>query len=978
MTPERWQQVKQIFQSAIERPPAERDGFISEACANDPALRSEVESLISSHDQAGHSIQAMAAEAATEMLADHSKGTIVGKQIGHYQVRNLIGSGGMGEVFLALDTSLRRKVALKLLRSEFTRNEDRLRRFELEARAASALNHPNILTIHEIGQVGSLHFMATEYVEGETLRQRTARARLTLGEALDIGVQVASALAAAHQAGIIHRDIKPDNIMVRTDGYVKVLDFGLAKLTEATTVDTSAPTRHKVETEPGVVMGTYSYMSPEQARGLAVDARTDIWSLGVVIYEMVTGRAPFEGETSSDVIVSILDREPPPMAQFSSEVPLESQRIVHEALRKDKEERYQEIKHMLIDLKSLKQDVDLEAGRGYSRRSDLSERGVGTRSEVAPARHARPWWRANSLILLVAGSALAISTLAWLYFPRPSTNPMMPPMKTISFTSSPGRKEWPAFSPDGKQLAFSWNGEKEDNFDIYVKPIDAGAPLRLTNHPGVDSSPTWSPDGRYIAFTRYYKEESGIFTVPALGGPERKLLALSNLILSYPVTSLIVVWSPDGKYLAFIDKSWLEESTSISLLSIEDRERRRLTSPPAQYLGDWRPAFSPDGQTLAFIRWSSEDVGDIYLVPIQGGEPRRLTFDNTWINDLAWTADGQSIVFASPRSGGHRLWKVSASGGTPEPLPLGGDNPLPSDMQFSISRKGHRLAYSILLDNPDIWRIEMPSKGRRTSSMPLISSSQIEFGPQFSPDGQKVVFQSERSGSMQIWVCTRDGSNAIQLTSMSGPLAGTPRWSPDGRQIAFDARVGGNSDIYVINAEGGQPRQLTTETSNDVVPSWSRDGRWIYFCSNRSGTQQVWKVPADGGEAVQVTKGGGFAAFESPDSKFLYYCKFDVAGLWRIPVSGGEESLVLDQPKQGYWGYWAVVDRGIYFIDPETKPHATIKFFSFATHRVTQIAAIEKELWQWVPGLAVSPDGRSVLYAQVDRRGSDIMLVENF
>src|SRR5882724_12670778 len=288
MTPERWQQLKQIFQSALERNPAERSAFLNQACADDPALRSEVESLISSHDQAGDSIEAMAAEAATEMLDDEQP--ILGKHISHYEVLSLLGRGGMGEVFLAQDASLGRKVALKLLRSDFTRIEERLRRFQQEARAASALNHPNILTIHEIGHDGSLHFMATEYVEGETLRQHLSRARITVGQTLDVAVQVASALAAAHEAGIIHRDIKPENIMVRTDGNVKVLDFGLAKLAQPKTIDTAAPTLPKVETEPGVVMGTVSYMSPEQARGLTVDTRTDIWSLGVMIYEMAAGR----------------------------------------------------------------------------------------------------------------------------------------------------------------------------------------------------------------------------------------------------------------------------------------------------------------------------------------------------------------------------------------------------------------------------------------------------------------------------------------------------------------------------------------------------------------------------------------------------------------------------------------------------------------------------------------------------------------
>src|SRR5437867_164306 len=361
MTPARWQQVKQIFQSAIERPPSERDGFISEACADDRELRSEVESLISSHDQAGDSIEAMAAEAATEMLADEQPGPTLGKHIGHYEVLSLLGRGGMGEVFLAHDTSLGRKVALKLLRSDFTRNEERLRRFRQEARAASALNHPNILTIHEIGHDGSLHFMATEYVEGETLRQHLSRARLTVGQTLDVAVQVASALAAAHQAGIIPRDIKPENTMVRTDGNVKVLDFGLAKLTEPKTIDTAAPTLLKVETEPGVVMGTLSYMSPEQARGVAVDARTDIWSLGVMIYEMAAGRQPFEGETASDVMSWILQKEPLPLAHSWPQVPAELERIVRKALRKDKEERYQTVRDLLIDLRNLRKELELSA-----------------------------------------------------------------------------------------------------------------------------------------------------------------------------------------------------------------------------------------------------------------------------------------------------------------------------------------------------------------------------------------------------------------------------------------------------------------------------------------------------------------------------------------------------------------------------------------------------------------------------------------
>ena len=360
MTPDRWQQITSIFQAVLDRPPGERAAFVDERCAGDEELQREVQDMLSSHEQASGFIEEPAMNVAARLTPNGP--SLVGKLISHYRVLSLVGSGGMGEVYLAEDTGLGRRVALKLLPEDVAKDRQRVNRLQQEARAASNLNHPNILTIHEIGQVGSRHFIATEFIDGETLRQRLNKEPMELGALLQVAVDIASALAAAHAAGIIHRDIKPDNVMIRRDRIVKVLDFGLAKLTprNAASVETEDPTKLLVNTEPGVVMGTANYMSPEQARGVEVDARTDIWSLGAVLYEMVTGHVPFEGETPTDVLSLILQKQPPPIARYSADVPEELERIITKSLVKDRDDRYQTIKDLLIDLQRLRRQLDLK------------------------------------------------------------------------------------------------------------------------------------------------------------------------------------------------------------------------------------------------------------------------------------------------------------------------------------------------------------------------------------------------------------------------------------------------------------------------------------------------------------------------------------------------------------------------------------------------------------------------------------------
>jgi Tol biopolymer transport system component/predicted Ser/Thr protein kinase len=888
---------------------------------------------------------------------------MLGQTISHYQVLEKLGEGGMGVVYKAKDTHLGRLVAIKVLPAERVANPERKRRFIQEAKAASALNHPNIVTIHEIACEDGRDFIVMEYVAGKTLDQLIGRKGLKLSETLKYSIQMADALAVAHAAGIVHRDLKPANVMVTEKGLVKVLDFGLAKLTEAAPGDEAGETLSAAEeaphTEEGAILGTVAYMSPEQAEGKKVDARSDIFSFGSLLYEVITGRRAFRGETKVSTLSAILKEEPQPPSSVAEDVPRDLEKIVARCMRKDPGRRFQLMEDVKIALEELKEE------------SDSGRLATGAPAQLAAAQ--KPPNRLLAAGLLALGLAL-IGAGIWLRVFHPGVTDGPPP-RVVPLTSYPGLEIQPALSPDGKQVAFAWNGEKEDNYDIYVKLVDAGTPLRLTTNPQPDCSPAWSPDGRYIAFLRWSPKGAEVYVIPALGGSERKLAQTAAIVdwTGAASTGGRLSWSPDGRSLAVVDRSSPKEPNSIYLLSTETREKRRLTLPPAGYAGDVYPALSPDGGTLAFVRIRGAAAQDVYLEAFGGGkpsaEPRRLTFDERYVNGIDWTPDGRSILFSSNRSGTYEMWRIPASGGQPERLAFGdGHHP-------SISRDGHRLAFARSSSNYNIWRASGPGAAeKRTPPTKLIASTQGEYQPQFSPDGKRIAFGSDRSGSSEIWVADSEGLNPVQLTSFGGPAVGSPRWSPDGRWIAFDSSKEGQRDIYVVSAEGGAARRLTTDPSQDVRPSWSGDGRWIYFGSNRSGDWQVWKLSAEGGSAVQVTRKGGREAFEAPDGRFLYYTKFGVAGIWRVPVDGGEETQVLDR---GLQSYWTLTSQGIYVRTWKPPLAPVIELYSFATGRLARVAELAKGK-DYSLGLSVSPDDKWILYTQLDRVDSDLMLVENF
>jgi Tol biopolymer transport system component len=381
--------------------------------------------------------------------------------------------------------------------------------------------------------------------------------------------------------------------------------------------------------------------------------------------------------------------------------------------------------------------------------------------------------------------------------------------------------------------------------------------------------------------------------------------------------------------------------------------------------------FSPIENVLAFSRSSALGAADIYFLRLDGRDPQRVTFDNLKVHGLAWAADGRRIIYSSNRGGNFNLWQIATTGGAPERVTLGGR----SLEEPSISRSGNRLAYQDWSSDTNIWRLDLFRAGEAAPAA-IITSTQWDWNPQFSPDGAHIAFVSDRSGGAEIWISDRDGTQPVQLTSFSGPYVNTPRWSPDSRYLVFNAPVDGNTELYIIGKNGGLPRRLTQSPGEKRAASWSRAGSWIYYSSNRSGDWQVWRMPVDGGEAMQITSRGGFASFESPDGKWLYFTKQAMPGLWRAPAGGGEEALVFAELHPVDWENWVVSAQGIYFVDRADPDRPQLAFFDLATGRSRIIAPLPRLLYK--SGLTLSPDGRTLLYTQIDHNESDLMLVENW
>lgn len=861
MEPERWQRIEQLYYSALEREAEQRAAFLSEASANDAGLRQEVEVLLAANDQAGDfmAIPALEQEAlniASEQLSGMI-GVEAGQEVSHYTILSRIGAGGMGEVFLAQDNILERRVALKLLPIGFTEDAERFNRFIREAKTASALNHPNIITIYEIGEastaLGKIQFIATEFIEGETLRTWVVDDETRLREVLNIAIQVASALAAAHRAGVVHRDVKPENVMVRPDGLVKVLDFGLAKLTSQPQGGVNADARrpvNAVETQPGMILGTLRYMSPEQARGRSVDARSDIFSLGVLLYELLTSRPLFAGETDADVVAAIIHEEAPPLAEHLSQVPPELERIVQKALAKNAERRYHDARDLQTDLQSLRQESELSARRASSTFASTDKPAALNSSGMTEPRFSMRQLLSGVVIaLLIAGATwLMVRGTGQVETPPPES---LKNVEVVTWQSAPGDGySVGAFSHDGKWVAFT--STKGGAKNIWVKQSASGDAEASTKDRFENENPIWSPDGDEIAFISMRDGQFSIWRKPPFGGSPKRLMKLAmdegNVKLER--------WSNNGSRIYY------ESNRNLFALNVNSGQTNQLTHLDSNEVIAFSLSVSVDEQHVAYVTRSDTGGATLNVLPLRGGTARTIAQMNGNARNTVWHPDGKRVFYSADVDGTYQIFVADMDGHKPVQLSLGEKD----SMVLDVSADGSKLLYGSSREESDIWGVNVATGEEFTVASDLSS----ELWPNVSPINKTVAYQAIRNLS--------EGNNILHSAILTKPLdssaqasvltrdAALPVWSPDAILLAFLRITRGSYGLWTISADGGEERQLTTGSvnfsGNSILPyqrietshvDWSPDSRWLVYCSDRSGQSNLWLVAADGSSDTQLT-----------------------------------------------------------------------------------------------------------------------------
>ena len=812
MNVERWQQIDELFDAVREIPSERRKDFLSEKSGGDEDLKREVLSLLEAEKQSDKFLENSAMNVAAKNLAGENnvdaRGDFLNRQIGTYKIENMLGAGGMGEVYLAQDSKLNRKVALKILPAEFVSDTERLKRFEIEARAVSALNHPNIVTIYDVGKAGGVSYISTEFVEGKTLRELIG-SNLKLKEVLAIISQAAEALAAAHNAGVVHRDIKPENIMVRPDGYVKVLDFGLAKLSETNQQNASS---HTVK---GAVMGTLAYMSPEQASGEPVGNCADVWSLGVVLYEMLTGKSPFKAANRQATLNRILSTAPRSVTSSDVSLPAELDRILEKALEKDCELRYQSAADFRTDLKRLQREIDSSPSWSVSQKNLTVESGNNKS-------------RKNLLIGAFVAFAVLLGGAAWFFFLRsgaPGDASEWERAKNIQLTDQAGTEFYPSLSPDGKSFVFA--AKTNGNFDIFLQRVGGRSPRNLTEgSKSADTQPVYSPDGKYIAFRSGGMEGGGIFVMEETSENPRRVSDFGY----HPS------WSPDGREI--VVSGWNTDLPSgkrnpseLTVINIDTGQTRILIDGFVS-----QPSWSPHGQRIAY--WVTQSGGrrDVATISAGGGEPIMVTgFAGTNWNPV-WSPDGKFLYFASDRGGSMAFWRVPIDEATGKVLgePEIVQTPAKYNRHLAFSRDGKRLIYVQTNEQSNLKAVEFDVANEKIIGEPfwITRRDQEVLQPQLSPDGQQFVMQLARLTQNDIVTVNREGAIWRDLTNDEF-FDKNARWSPDGKQIAFSSDRTGNYEIWTMNADGTNPQQKTFSNGMTASnPVWSPDGAKLSYDIN--------------------------------------------------------------------------------------------------------------------------------------------------
>lgn len=856
MNSERWKQIDKLFDAALDLPESERENFLTEKCYGDDDLKNEILKLLKA-TKTGDFLEKSAMGIAARNLAD-AKSQIgernyIGQKFGIYLIEKQIGAGGMGEVYLAKDEKLRRKVALKILPAEYTSDDERVKRFQLEARAISALNHPNIVTVFDVGTIEGINYIATEYVEGKTLREVVGNG-LKLKDILGILIQSCEALSAAHERGIIHRDIKPENIIVRPDGYVKILDFGLAKLSE---LDFNT-IRNFTKTQKGVIIGTPAYMSPEQVADEKVDHRTDLWSLGVVLYELLTGVNPYKKANRQTTFQAILSEEPPLASSLNPEIPPELDQILIKALEKDADLSYQTAWDLRADLKRIKREID----------SSPSLKSLG--GSIAQ-KHAEAKISTKILILIFAVFFLILTSVgAFLYFRKPTEKTELSPWNNAvvtQLTDFTGEESYPSISPDGKILLYS--RRTSGNLDIFWQRIGGSNAQNLTADSTFnDTQPAFSPNGEQIAF-RSDRSGGGIFVMGATGESVKRLADFG----------FTPSWSPDGKEIIFCSVDFDDpisrgRTSELWIVDLNGTKRRINTNVDAT-----QPNFSPNGRRIVFWGKDEKYQRDLWTIPAEGGEAVRLTNDEALDWNPVWSHDGKFIYFCSNRNGAFSLWRLRIDQTTGKPLgePEAISSTPAQSWLLTLSKDGKNLIYVRRTRIENIQQMEFDPKKMQTVGKPIAvtEGTKRTRTPTISPDGNFIAFYVTGEAQEDI-VLVKNGETKWNALTNDAARDRVPRFSPDGSRIAFYSNLNGTYEIYTINLDGTDRRQITNYGGKGIFyPIFSPDGKQLAY-SALEGTTYIMNLETDWANQTPFKfpplneKGDYFVAWSwSPDGKKL-------------------------------------------------------------------------------------------------------------